>query len=74
VAPQNNPGAVFDLILPLDQVAEAYRAFDQRRVIKVPLRPLTTSVEMDHPWSKTTREKGVPEYPLHLTSRNDNVY
>ncbi|MGP3951290.1 zinc-dependent alcohol dehydrogenase family protein [Streptomyces sp. 7N604] len=34
-----NPGKVFDLTLPLDQVAEAYRAMDQRRAIKVLLRP-----------------------------------
>jgi len=29
-----NPGKVFDLTLPLDQVAEAYRAMDERRAIK----------------------------------------
>jgi threonine dehydrogenase-like Zn-dependent dehydrogenase len=29
-----DPGKVFDLTLPLDQVAEAYRAMDQRRAIK----------------------------------------
>lgn len=34
-----NPGKVFDLELPLDQVAEAYRVMDQRRAIKVLLRP-----------------------------------
>ncbi len=34
-----NPGKVFDLILPLDQVAEAYRAMDERRAIKALLRP-----------------------------------
>jgi hypothetical protein len=34
-----NPGKVFDLILPLDQVAEGYRAMDERRAIKAPLRP-----------------------------------
>lgn len=34
-----NPGKVFDLILPLDQVAEGYRAMDERRAIKVLLRP-----------------------------------
>ena len=28
------PGKVFDLTLPLDQVAEGYRAMDQRRAIK----------------------------------------
>lgn len=26
-----NPGKVFDLTLPLDQVAEGYRAIDERR-------------------------------------------
>jgi threonine dehydrogenase-like Zn-dependent dehydrogenase len=34
-----NPGKVFDLALPLDQVAEAYRAMDERRAIKVLLQP-----------------------------------
>jgi len=29
-----NPGKVFDLMLPLDQVAEGYRAMDERRAIK----------------------------------------
>jgi threonine dehydrogenase-like Zn-dependent dehydrogenase len=33
------PGKVFDLILPLDQAAEAYRAMDERRAIKALLRP-----------------------------------
>jgi threonine dehydrogenase-like Zn-dependent dehydrogenase len=33
------PGKVFDLTLPLDQVAEAYAAMDQRRATKVLLRP-----------------------------------
>jgi threonine dehydrogenase-like Zn-dependent dehydrogenase len=33
------PGRVFDLELPLDQVADAYRAMDQRTAIKVLLRP-----------------------------------
>ena len=33
------PGKVFDLTLPLDEVAEAYRAMDERRAIKVLLRP-----------------------------------
>jgi threonine dehydrogenase-like Zn-dependent dehydrogenase len=33
------PGKVFDLELPLDQVAEAYGAMDERRAIKVLLRP-----------------------------------
>ena len=34
-----NPGKVFDLSLPLDQVAEGYRAMDERRAIKALLRP-----------------------------------
>jgi threonine dehydrogenase-like Zn-dependent dehydrogenase len=33
------PGKVFDLTLPLDQVAEAYRAMDEGRAIKTMLRP-----------------------------------
>ncbi|MFC0437385.1 zinc-dependent alcohol dehydrogenase family protein [Kutzneria buriramensis] len=34
-----NPGKVFDLTLPLAQVAEAYHAMDVRRAIKVLLQP-----------------------------------
>ena len=34
-----NPGKVFDLNLPLGQVADAYRAMDERRAIKVLLHP-----------------------------------
>src|SRR5467141_5204835 len=34
-----NPGKVFDLTLPLDQVAEGYRAMDERRAIKTLLSP-----------------------------------
>ena len=34
-----NPGKVFDLELPLDRVAEGYRAMDERRAIKTLLRP-----------------------------------
>jgi threonine dehydrogenase-like Zn-dependent dehydrogenase len=34
-----NPGRVFDLTLPLDQVAEAYAAMDERRATKVLLKP-----------------------------------
>ena len=30
-----DPGKVFDLKLPLEQVAEGYRAMDERRAIKV---------------------------------------
>jgi threonine dehydrogenase-like Zn-dependent dehydrogenase len=33
------PGRVFDLELPLDKVADGYRAMDERRAIKVLLRP-----------------------------------
>jgi len=35
------PGKVFDLVLPLEQVAEGYRAMDERRAIKALLRPRT---------------------------------
>jgi threonine dehydrogenase-like Zn-dependent dehydrogenase len=34
-----NPGLVFDTTLPLDKVAEGYRAMDERRSIKVLLQP-----------------------------------
>ena len=34
-----DPGQVFDLTLPLDDVAEGYRAMDERRAIKVLLQP-----------------------------------
>ena len=34
-----DPGKVFDLTLPLDQAAEGYRAMDERRAIKVLLKP-----------------------------------
>lgn len=34
-----NPGKVFDLTLPLEQVAEGYKAMDERRAIKALLRP-----------------------------------
>ena len=34
-----DPGKVFDLKLPLDQVAEGYRAMDERRAIKTLLFP-----------------------------------
>jgi threonine dehydrogenase-like Zn-dependent dehydrogenase len=33
------PGRVFDLDLPLDNVADGYRAMDERRAIKTFLRP-----------------------------------
>src|ERR671930_439256 len=35
-----DPGKVFDLTLPLDQVAEGYRAMDERRAIKTLLHPM----------------------------------
>lgn len=34
-----DPGPVFDLTLPLEEVAEGYRAMDERRAIKVLLQP-----------------------------------
>ncbi|MET3922661.1 zinc-dependent alcohol dehydrogenase family protein [Arthrobacter sp. UYEF20] len=34
-----DPGKVFDLTLPLEDAAEAYRAMDERRAIKVLLQP-----------------------------------
>ncbi|MDT0265897.1 zinc-dependent alcohol dehydrogenase family protein [Streptomyces sp. DSM 44915] len=34
-----DPGRVFDLTLPLEQVAEGYRAMDERRAIKTLLKP-----------------------------------
>ena len=38
-----NPGKVFDLTLPLEQVSEGYRAMDERRAIKTLLRPRSGS-------------------------------
>ena len=34
-----NPGKVFDLTLPLEQVAEGYKAMDERRAVKTLLKP-----------------------------------
>jgi threonine dehydrogenase-like Zn-dependent dehydrogenase len=34
-----DPGKVFDLTLPLAKAAEGYKAMDERRAIKVLLRP-----------------------------------
>lgn len=34
-----NPGKVFDLTLPLEEAAEGYKAMDERRAIKVLLKP-----------------------------------
>jgi threonine dehydrogenase-like Zn-dependent dehydrogenase len=42
-----NPGMVFDLTLPLDQVAEAYRAMDERRAIKAKTDDLDISTFRD---------------------------
>lgn len=39
LAGEIDPGRVFDLDLPLDEVAEGYRAMDERRAIKVIIRP-----------------------------------
>ncbi len=39
VSRQIDPGKVFDLELPLEDAAEGYRAMDERRAIKVLLRP-----------------------------------
>src|SRR6266542_2021871 len=39
---QIDPGKVFDLALPLEQVAEGYRAMDERRAIKALLWPSAT--------------------------------
>lgn len=39
LAREIEPGLVFDLEMPLAEVAEAYRAMDERRAIKVLLRP-----------------------------------
>jgi threonine dehydrogenase-like Zn-dependent dehydrogenase len=36
---QISPGKVFDMTLPLEQVAEAYKAMDERRAIKALLQP-----------------------------------
>jgi len=39
VSEKINPGKVFDLTLPLNKVAEGYRAMDERRAIKALLQP-----------------------------------
>ena len=43
-----NPGKVFDLTLPLDQVAEGYRAMDERRAIKTLLLSVDQGVMCKH--------------------------
>jgi threonine dehydrogenase-like Zn-dependent dehydrogenase len=35
----NQPGKVFDLVQPVEQVAEGYRAMNERPAIKTLLRP-----------------------------------
>jgi threonine dehydrogenase-like Zn-dependent dehydrogenase len=37
--PRIDPGKAFDLVLPLEQVADGYQAMDERRAVKVLLRP-----------------------------------
>jgi threonine dehydrogenase-like Zn-dependent dehydrogenase len=39
LADKIDPGLVFDTTMPLDEVAEGYQAMDERRAIKVLLRP-----------------------------------
>jgi threonine dehydrogenase-like Zn-dependent dehydrogenase len=34
-----DPSPVFDLVLPLSEVAEGYKAMDERRAIKALLQP-----------------------------------
>jgi threonine dehydrogenase-like Zn-dependent dehydrogenase len=34
-----DPGKVFDVVLPLDKVAEGYKAMHERKAIKVLLKP-----------------------------------
>jgi threonine dehydrogenase-like Zn-dependent dehydrogenase len=38
-----NPGKVFDLTLPLEEVADGYRAMDERRAIKTLLLPTSAA-------------------------------
>ena len=42
-----DPGEVFDLELPLEEVAEGYEAMDQRRAIKALLRPWSSGARPD---------------------------
>lgn len=39
VSQKIDPSPVFDLVLPLEQVAEGYKAMDERRAIKALLQP-----------------------------------
>ncbi|MFH8253069.1 zinc-dependent alcohol dehydrogenase family protein [Microbacterium sp. B2969] len=43
-----DPGKVFDLALPLEDAAEGYRAMDERRAVKVLLRPCTEAKTHHH--------------------------
>ena len=42
-----DPARVFDLELPLDEVAEGYAAMDERRAVKALLPPLNSSRAQD---------------------------
>ena len=59
------PGKVFDLELPLAEVAEAYAAMDERRAIKVLLRPL----EAPKSPPKSPPPKSPPPTRSHRTRR-----
>jgi hypothetical protein len=48
---------VFDLTLPLDQVAQGYRAMDERRAIKTLLRAREAGVAVD---GAASRRRGQP--------------
>jgi hypothetical protein len=45
----HQPGKVFDLTLPLDRVAEGYRAMDERRAIKALLQPYVNELNLKSP-------------------------
>jgi hypothetical protein len=66
---QINAGKVFDLTLPLDRAADAYRAMDERRAIKVLLvssspvgRPVSsvTAWSMSTPSARSVRRTSAP--------------
>jgi hypothetical protein len=52
-----NPGRVFDLTLPLDEVAEGYWAMDERRAVKVLLEPGASPAVS--PWGCACRQAGL---------------
>ena len=68
-----NPGKVFDLVLPLDQVAEAYRAMDERRAIKTLLLPQAAyeGYAMSN-WTKDELEKVAGTDELHISPRRED--